>query len=79
MSCPACGSPRVRPSRPRGGRETFLRVWTMTRYHQCGECGWRARLPRTARDAGSDPPDLRFWTVAVLVAVGFVYVLFRAG
>jgi hypothetical protein len=51
----------------------------MTRYHQCRECGWRARLPRTARDAGSDPPDLRFWTVAVLVAMGFVYVLFRAG
>ena len=78
MSCPACGSESVRPSRPRGGGETLLRVWTMTRYHQCRECGWRARLPRTARDAGSNPPDLRFWTVASLVAVGFVYVLLRA-
>ena len=79
MPCPACGSQRVRPSRPRGGREAFLRAWSQTRYHECKDCGWRARLPRGAGDSGSKRTDLRFWTVAVLVALGFVYVLIRVG
>jgi hypothetical protein len=77
MPCPACDSPRVRPSRPRGGREAFLRVWSRTRYHECKECGWRARLPRTLGDSANDLPDVRFWTVAALVGMGFVYVLLR--
>ena len=39
-----------------------------------------ARAPSQDRPRRRErPPDLRFWTVAVLVALGFVYVLFRAG
>jgi hypothetical protein len=79
MPCPACGSQRVRPSRPRGRREKFLRAWSQGRYYECRECHWRARLPRSARDASNAGIDLRFWTVAALVGVGFLYVLFRSG
>ena len=79
MSCPACESQRVRPSRPKGRLQAFLRAWSQTRYYECKDCGWRDRLPRAARDAESAGPDLRFWAVAVLVGLGFVYVLFRVG
>jgi hypothetical protein len=69
----------VRPSRPKGWREASLRAWTQTRWYQCRECGWRARLPRTARDGEDSRVDLRFWAVAALVGLAFLYVLFRAG
>jgi hypothetical protein len=35
-------------------------------------------LPRSARDASNAGIDLRFWTVAALVGIGFLYVLFRS-
>lgn len=79
MPCPACGSQRVRPSRPRGGREAFLRAWSQTRYYECKDCRWRARLPRGIGDPDEKRPDLRFWAVAVLVGLGFLYVLIRVG
>jgi hypothetical protein len=79
VSCPACESQHVRPSRPRGGREAFLRAWSQSRYHECKDCGWRGRIPRGAGDSAKGGPDLRFWTVSVLVGLGFVYVLFRVG
>jgi hypothetical protein len=79
MPCPACGSQRVRPSQPRGGREAFLRAWSQTRYYECKDCRWRARLPRGPGDSDERRPDLRFWAVAVLVGLGFVYVLIRVG
>ena len=79
MPCPACGSQRVRPSRPRGAREAYLRAFTATRYHQCKDCGWRARLPRTVGGKEKAPPDLRFWVVAAIVGLGFLYVLARVG
>ncbi len=79
MPCPSCGSPRVRPSRPKGRVEAFQRAWTQTRWYQCRECGWRARLPRSNREGENARVDLRFWTVAALVGLGFLYVLFRAG
>jgi hypothetical protein len=79
MPCPACGSQRVRPSRPRGARESFLRAFTATRYHECKDCGWRARLPRAGGGREKAPPDLGFWVVAALVGLGFLYVLARVG
>ena len=79
MPCPFCDSQRVRPSRPRGSREAFLRAWSQTRYYECKDCGWRARGPRAGRDAAGGGPDLRFWTVAVLVGIGFVVLLIRVG
>lgn len=79
MPCPSCGSTRVRPSRPQGRREAFLRAWSQTRYYKCRDCGWRDRLPRNLRDGEEARVDLRFWTVAVLVGLGFLWVLFRSG
>jgi hypothetical protein len=67
----------VRPSRPKGRREVFLRAWSQTRYYKCRECGWRERLPRAARDGEKVTTDLRFWAVAALVGLGFLYVLIR--
>ncbi len=79
MACPACESERVRPSRPRGGRESFLRAWSRSRYHECKDCGWRGLFPRAAGEAGRGGLDLRFWAVSILVGLGFVYVLYRVG
>ncbi len=79
MPCPSCGSTRVRPSRPKGRKEAFLRSWSQTRYYQCRDCGWRERLPRTVRDGEAARVDLRFWAVAALVGLGFLYVLIRVG
>ncbi len=78
MPCPACGSSRVRPSRPKGRVEAFLRSWTGTRYHACKDCGWRERLPRDGKD-GAAGPDLRFWAALALLGLGFLYVLVRVG
>ncbi len=69
----------MRPSRPKGRREAFLRAWTQTRWYQCRECGWRERLPRNLRDGEDARVDIRFWVVAALVGIGFLYVLLRAG
>jgi hypothetical protein len=79
MPCPACGSQRVRPSRPRGRREKFLRAWSQGRYYECRECHWRARRARGGRDGSNTGIDLRFWAVAALVGLGFLYVLYRGG
>lgn len=79
MPCPACGSQRVRPSRPRGGREAFLRAWSQTRYHECKECGFRQRLPRGDRDAARPGVDWKFWVAAGLIGAGFAYVYLRMG
>lgn len=79
MPCPSCGSQRVRPSSPRNWREAFLRAWSQTRYYECKDCHWRERLKRSTRDGVAAQPDLRFWSVAILVALGFLYVLLRAG
>jgi hypothetical protein len=79
MSCPACGSERVRPSRPRGRAQAWLRSITGTRYHECNECGFRARLPRGDRDSARPGVDWMFWFVAALIAVGFVFAYLRLG
>ncbi|MEI7703416.1 MAG: hypothetical protein WCK73_02340 [Deltaproteobacteria bacterium] len=70
---------RIRPSRPKGRQEVFLRMWTQTRFYKCRDCGWRDRRPRTTRDGEKDQPDLRFWAVAIVVALGFIYLLLRDG
>ena len=64
MSCPVCGSERLRPSRPRGGLEAGLRSLTGTRYHECKECGFRLRRPRGDLDSarpGVDYLHLAAW------------------
>ncbi len=79
MSCPVCGSERVRPSRPRGRAESWLRSITGTRYHECKECGHRARLPRGDRDSTRPGVDWKFWLVAALIGVGFAFAYLRLG
>lgn len=76
MPCPSCGSMRIRPSRPRNSRETFLRAWTQTRYYHCKECGWRDRRPRPDRTKDK-LPDVKFWTVAALLGIAVLYLLYR--
>ena len=76
MPCPACGSQRVRPVKPRNRWESFHRNWTQTRFYACKECGWRARRPRPS-DSLRERVDVRFWAFAALVAVGILYVLLR--
>jgi hypothetical protein len=68
---------RVRPSRPKGRTEAFLRSWSQARYYKCRECGWRERRPRSGRDGEARTTDVRFWLVAALVGLGFLDVLMR--
>jgi hypothetical protein len=79
MSCPVCGSERVRPSRPRGRAEAWLRSLTGTRYHECKECGFRARRPRGDRDTDRPGVDVKFWVAAALIGAVFAYVYLRMG
>lgn len=41
MKCPACGSTRVFPSRPRNGFERLRQMITEKQPYRCHECGWR--------------------------------------
>lgn len=79
MSCPVCGSERVRPSRPRSRWESGLRSLTGTRYHECKECGFRLRRPRGDLDSARPGVDWKFWLVAALIGIGFAYVYLRMG
>ena len=58
MKCPACGSPRVYPSRL---RNTIERLWQMTtdkQPYRCHGCGWRKwREVRVHPDSGDVHPD----------------------
>jgi hypothetical protein len=79
MSCPVCGSERLRPSRPRGGLEAGLRSLTGTRYHACQECGHRVRLPRGGRDSARPGVDWTFWLMVALIGAGLVFAYVRLG
>jgi hypothetical protein len=41
MKCPACGSPRVFPSRLRNGLERLRQVLTDKQPYRCHQCDWR--------------------------------------
>jgi DNA-directed RNA polymerase subunit RPC12/RpoP len=41
MKCPACGSPRVFPSRLRNGLERLRQGLTDKQPYRCHQCNWR--------------------------------------
>lgn len=41
MTCPACGSTRVFPSRLRNGIERVRQLITEKQPYRCHQCGWR--------------------------------------
>jgi hypothetical protein len=41
MKCPACGSPRVFPSRVRNVIERLRQILTDKQPYRCHQCGWR--------------------------------------
>lgn len=41
MKCPACGSPRVFPSRVRNVIERLRQMLTDKQPYRCHQCGWR--------------------------------------
>ena len=61
MTCPACHSPRVYPSRLRGLLERLRSRMTDSQPYRCHACGWRRWLPVDLSDTGTDvrPDDLR--------------------
>jgi hypothetical protein len=60
-ACPACGSPRIYPSRARSIAERIRRGLTRKRPYRCHACNWRRWIdvPRPPRLADTDPEDLR--------------------
>lgn len=63
MKCPACGSPRVFPSRLRNGLERLRQALTDKQPYRCHQCNWRKwRDVEIHVDDGNDdvrPDDLR--------------------
>lgn len=61
MKCPACGSPRVFPSRLRNSLERLRHVITEKQPYRCHQCGWRrwseVRMHPDSPDV--HPEDLR--------------------
>jgi hypothetical protein len=70
--CPACGGPRLYPSRARSIRERLRRLVTSKRPFRCHACGWRAWIdvPPPARQADTTPDDLRTGRAARPVGPG---------
>jgi hypothetical protein len=60
-ACPACGSPRIYPSRARSIAERIRRGLTRKRPYRCHACNWRRWIdvPPPPRLADTDPEDLR--------------------
>lgn len=61
MKCPACGSPRVYPSRLRSAFERLRQMLTDKQPYRCHQCGWRKWGAVQLGSAGPDvhPDDLR--------------------
>ena len=61
MKCPACGSPRVFPSRLRGGLERLRQALTDKQPYRCHQCNWRKwrEMEIHSDDADVRPEDLR--------------------
>ncbi|MGH3117147.1 MAG: hypothetical protein ACRD09_15395 [Vicinamibacterales bacterium] len=60
-ACPACGSPRLYPSRARSLGERIRRVFTRKRPYRCHACDWRRwmNVPLPPSHADTGPDDLR--------------------
>jgi len=61
MKCPACGSPRVFPSRPRSVLERFRQALTDKQPYRCHQCNWRKwdEVEVRADNMEVRPDDLR--------------------
>ena len=61
MNCPACGSARVFPSRPKNLLERIRRMLTEKQPYRCHQCGWRKwEVVRVhSENADVHPEDLR--------------------
>lgn len=60
MKCPACGSPRVFPSRTRNVIERLRQMLTDKQPYRCHQCGWRQwRDVLIHENADVHPEDLR--------------------
>ena len=60
MNCPACGSPRVFPSRLRNPLERVRQMLTDKQPHRCHQCDWRKWLDVLIHDSADvHPEDLR--------------------
>ena len=61
MKCPACGSPRVFPSRLRNSLERLRHLLTDKQPYRCHECGWRRWSELRVHPERPDvhPEDLR--------------------
>ena len=60
MNCPACGSPRVFPSRLRHPVERVRQMLTEKQPYRCHQCGWRRWLDVLIHDSPDvHPEDLR--------------------
>lgn len=61
MNCPACGSPRVYPSRLRGLLERVREYVTDKQPYRCHQCGWRRWRDVVVHTEEPDavPEDLR--------------------
>ena len=61
MKCPACGSPRVYPSRLRTGLERLRQKLTASQPYRCHACEWRDWRGVQVHPASPDvhPEDLR--------------------
>jgi hypothetical protein len=59
--CPACGSPRLYPSRARSPFERLQRVLRRKRPYRCHACDWRQWIdvPPPPKHAETSPDDLR--------------------
>jgi transposase-like protein len=70
MQCPACGSPRVFPSRLRNVVERVRQMLTEKQPYRCHQCGWRRWRDVLVTDGGPDvhPEDLRTGRVSAPVS-----------
>ena len=61
MTCPACGSARVFPSRLRNVVERVWQLMTDKQPYRCHQCGWRKWRDVLVHDETPDvhPEDLR--------------------
>jgi hypothetical protein len=61
MTCPACGSARVFPSRLRNPFERLREMLTDMQPHRCHDCGWRKWRKLRVHPESPDvqPEDLR--------------------
>jgi hypothetical protein len=60
-TCPACGSPRLYPSRTRSTLERIRRVFSRKRPYRCHACDWRRWIdvPPSPLLADTAPYELR--------------------